>query len=284
MILIRFLAVLLTLTALGCADPTFSTEMAPPPQPAAEEPAGQVRVEPELHKDVPYVPTPHETVAKMLEMAKIDRNDLVYDLGSGDGRIVIAAARNYGARGVGIEIDPERIAEANQNARDAGVTDRVRFIQGDLFEADLRPATAVTLYLLSSVNLKLRPRLLEQLRPGTPVVSHDFDMGEWEPDQEATRGGDDIFLWIIPAKVQGSWSWTLDDGAQQRAEIAQNFQRISGKAGSRPIENASLRGEDVAFTVENRRYSGKVNGDVIQGTVQQVGQTRKGAWTARRAA
>lgn len=282
MMLIRMLALLLTLTVLSCADPTFSTEAAPPAQPAETEPASPVQVETEIHKDVPYVPTPHETVAKMLEMAKIDKNDLVYDLGSGDGRIVIAAAKNYGARGVGIDIDPERIAEANQNARDAGVIDRVRFIQGDLFEADLRPATAVTLYLLSSVNLKLRPRLLEQLRPGTPVVSHDFDMGEWEPDQETTRGGDDIYLWIIPSKVQGAWSWTLEDGNSQRAEIAQNFQRISGKVGGQPMVNSSLRGENIAFTVGSRRYSGKVKGDTIQGSVQQ-GDSRKSAWTARRA-
>jgi SAM-dependent methyltransferase len=282
MMLIRFLAILLTLTSLSCADPTFSTtEMSPPSTP---EPAtSQIEVEPEIQKDVPYVPTSHETVAKMLEMASIDKNDLVYDLGSGDGRIVIAAAKKYGARGVGIDIDPERIAEANANAKEAGVTDRVRFIQGDLFQADLRPATAVTLYLLSSVNLRLRPTLLEQLRPGTPVVSHDFDMGEWEPDQETTRAGDDIFLWIIPAKVGGAWTWALPEGTRQRAEISQQFQRFSGRVGDQPIQDASLRGEEIAFNVGNRRFSGRVNGDSIQGTVQRAGETKKSTWTAQRA-
>ena len=121
-----------------------------------------------LKKDVPYVPTPPETVAKMLELADVSRDDVVYDLGSGDGRIVIAAAKDRGARGVGIDIDPTRIEEANENAKNAGVTDRVRFIQGDLFHADLSEATAVTLYLLRSVNLKLRPKLLADLPPGTP--------------------------------------------------------------------------------------------------------------------
>jgi hypothetical protein len=156
-----------------------------------------------VRKDVPYVPTPYATVDEMLRMARISSKDLLYDLGSGDGRIVITAAKDHGARGIGIDIDPQRISEANENAEAAGVTDRVRFVQGDLFQTNLSEATAVTLYLLRSVNLRLRPKLLEELRPGTPVVSHDFDMGEWAPDEEKRVGGDQLYLWIIPARIDG---------------------------------------------------------------------------------
>ena len=133
--------------------------------------------------DVQYVPTPQSVVDQMLQMAKVGKNDLVYDLGSGDGRILITAAKKYGARGVGYDIDPERVREATVNAAKAGVDKRVRFIQGDLFDADLREATVVTLYLLQSLNMKLRPKLFAELRPGTRIVSHDFDMGDWKPDQ-----------------------------------------------------------------------------------------------------
>lgn len=151
--------------------------------------------------DVPYVPTPEPVVDRMLEMADVDETDVVYDLGSGDGRIVIRAARKYGARGVGIEIDPKRVEEARQNAKDAGVSNLVEFRQGDLFEADFSDATAVTLYLLPSVNQKLRPMLFEQLAPGTPVVSHDFDMGKWAPEKTAELDGDTIYRWTIPEEV-----------------------------------------------------------------------------------
>jgi SAM-dependent methyltransferase len=151
--------------------------------------------------DVPYVPTSTPVVDRMLSVAGVDENDIVYDLGSGDGRIVIQAARQYGARGVGIEIDPELVEEARQNARDAGVSDLVEFRQGDLFEADFSEATVVTMYLLPSINLKLRPMLFEQLKPGTPVVSHDFDMGQWTPEQTIKLEGDTVYLWTIPDEV-----------------------------------------------------------------------------------
>jgi SAM-dependent methyltransferase len=150
--------------------------------------------------EVPYVPTPEEVVDAMLKLAGVKNTDTVYDLGCGDGRIVITAAKTYGARGVGIDIDPERISEANENAKKAGVTNRVRFIEKDLYEADIREATVVTLYLLSSVNLKLRPKLLSDLKPGTRVVSHQFDMGDWKPDKKVEIGYRSIFLWTIPPK------------------------------------------------------------------------------------
>lgn len=151
--------------------------------------------------DVPYVPTPQPVVDRMLELAGVTENDVVYDLGSGDGRIVITAAREYGARGVGIEIDPDRVAEARKNAQEAGVSDLVEFRQQDLFETDLTEATIVTLYLLPDINIKLRPKLFEELEPGTPVVSHDFDMDEWEPDQTVEMGTDMVYLWHIPEEV-----------------------------------------------------------------------------------
>ena len=161
---------------------------------AAEQPA------PLRGPDVIFVPTPNETVEVMLKMAAVTKNDTVYDLGCGDGRIVITAAQKYGARGVGIDIDPERVAEATENARKAGVADRVKIIRGDLFEADISGATVVTLYLLTDLNLKLRPKLLRELNPGTRVVSHAFGMGDWKPERTAEISGTTVYLWRIPAR------------------------------------------------------------------------------------
>jgi hypothetical protein len=154
--------------------------------------------------DVPYVPTHQDIVDEMLAMARVGPNDVLYDLGSGDGRIVIAAAKQFGTRGVGYDIDPDRIREARRNARRAGVSDKVTFIQGDIFEADIKDATVVTLYLLPDVNLRLRPKLLGELEPGTRVVSHNYDMGDWVPDKSkrmAIHGTDHfIYFWTIPPR------------------------------------------------------------------------------------
>jgi len=156
--------------------------------------------------DVPYVPTPDEVVARMLTMAGVNNKDFLYDLGSGDGRIVIAAARDYGARGIGYDLNPKRIQESNENARKAGVTNRVRFVLKDLFGADLTGATVVTLYLLPDVNLRLRPKLLAELRPGTRIVSHNYDMGDWtaEAVEEITVKGTKhyIYRWTVPEKTK----------------------------------------------------------------------------------
>jgi SAM-dependent methyltransferase len=151
--------------------------------------------------EVPYVPTPEPVVEAMLKMANVQKGDVVYDLGSGDGRLVITAARKYGARGVGVDINPDRVKEANANAREAGVTDRVKFVEGDLFEMDIKEATVVTLYLLPAVNMKLRPKLLAELKPGTRVVSHAFDMGDWQPEKTEVVNGSTIYFWTIPAKA-----------------------------------------------------------------------------------
>ncbi|MBE9003772.1 class I SAM-dependent methyltransferase [Fortiea sp. LEGE XX443] len=150
--------------------------------------------------DVPYVPTPQPVVDAMLNVAKVSKNDVLYDLGSGDGRIVITAAQKYGTRGVGIDISPERIQEANANAQKAGVTDRVQFRQQDLFKTDFSEATVITLYLLPEVNLKLRPQLL-QLKPGTRIVSHAFDMGDWKPQQTLQVEGKTIYYWVVPEEI-----------------------------------------------------------------------------------
>jgi len=150
--------------------------------------------------DVIYVPTPHDVVERMLQMAKVGPGDVLYDLGSGDGRIPIAAAKKFGIRAVGIDIDPQRIKEANANANKAGVTKLVSFRQEDLFKADFRNATVVTLYLLPELNEKLRPRLWAELRPGTRIVSHQFDMGDWQPQQKVDLNGRTIYLWTVPER------------------------------------------------------------------------------------
>jgi SAM-dependent methyltransferase len=150
--------------------------------------------------DVIYVPSPGKVVDLMLELAAVGPEDVVYDLGCGDGRIPIAAAQRYGARGVGIDLNPARIAEAQWNARAAGVEDRVKFVQGDLFEADLAGATVVTLYLLNSLNAKLRPKLLRELKPGARVVSHAFHMGDWKPEKTDAVMGSEVFMWRVPGK------------------------------------------------------------------------------------
>ena len=150
--------------------------------------------------DVIFVPTPQEVVDAMLKLAKVTKNDVVYDLGSGDGRIPITAAKTYGARGVGIDIDPQRIREANENAKKAGVTDLVEFRQEDLFRTDIKEATVVTLYLLPDLNVKLRPRLWEELKPGTRIISHQFDMGTWKPEKTLQSNGRTVYFWTIPAR------------------------------------------------------------------------------------
>jgi hypothetical protein len=147
--------------------------------------------------DVIFVPTPEEVVEEMLKVANVTGKDVLYDLGSGDGRIPITAAKKFGTRGIGVDIDPERIKEANENLKNSGVGDKVKFIQGDLFEMDLTPATVITLYLLPALNLKLRPKLLK-LKPGTRIVSHDFDMGDWKPEKTVKVGTRNVYFWTIP--------------------------------------------------------------------------------------
>jgi SAM-dependent methyltransferase len=171
---------------------------------AASVALAQTPAQPEL--DVPYVPTSEQAVQAMLKLAAVKKSDIVYDLGCGDGRIVIAAAKNYGAHGVGIDLNPQRVKEANENAKKAGVESLVRFEENDLFKADFHQATVVTLFLLPEVNLRLRPKLLKELKPGTRIVSNTFDMEDWKPDKELTVDGPEsylsrhLYMWIIPAR------------------------------------------------------------------------------------
>ena len=172
-----------------------------PPVVAAQEvaaPPQEVAVPPK--KDVPYVPTPEPVVARMLELAELRKGDLLYDLGCGDGRIVIAAVKKAGVKGVCVDIDPARIQESKANARAAGVTDRIRFVEGDIFEVPFDDATVITMYLLPAVNLRLRPRL-EALKPGTRIVSHAFDLGDWQPEQHVIEGGSQIYRWTVPPRA-----------------------------------------------------------------------------------
>jgi SAM-dependent methyltransferase len=237
--------------------------------------------------DVPYVPTPDFVVKRMLELGQVKKDDYVIDLGSGDGRIAIAAAKDFGARALGIDIDPRRISEANENATKAGVTGRVTFRQQNLFETPINDANVITMYLLTSVNLQLRPRLLDELRPGTRLVSHAFAMGDWKPDAHERVENRDVYLWVVPAKVAGQW--TVQDGARRfTLEIDQQFQELKGTAaidGSTvPVVNGKLNGDQIVFTVtiggKPATYQGKVSGDRIEAMSGPVA-TQSG-WTATR--
>lgn len=259
---------------------------------------------------VPYVPTPLDVVDAMLKMAKVSRNDYVIDLGSGDGRIVINAAKKYGARGFGVDLNPVRIDEANTNARKAGVTDKVAFYQRDLFETDLSDASVITMYLLPRVNLELRPKLLA-LKPGTRVVSHDFSMDDWKPDTHAkievkdkygaAGGVSDVYFWVIPARVAATWQWQLPVTGKPRSyemTLTQKYQVFSGEVriGSQVVrvQNPVMRGEQIAFVFTadvdgnpvKHEFSGRVEGDAISGHVLLSGRNIQGQvdWSAKRAA
>lgn len=257
-----------------------------------------------LGEEVPYIRTPQVVVDKMLDLAEVGPDDFLIDLGSGDGRIVIAAAKKRGARGFGVELDSNLVAASNEAARKAGVAERARFFTRDLFDTDIHEASVLTLYLLPEVNLQLRPRILSQLKPGARVVSHDWDMGEWRPDAKVVLEGlskpvmplrtSDVFLWIVPAKVAGSWSLHLEGAGEDEAlevEFTQRFQEISGIArrtrGRTLLQSAHLRGPEIRFAVidETRRPSeplyffGRIYGDTMEGT---TGDGRH--WRAQRKA
>ena len=240
-------------------------------------------------EEVPYIRTPQVGVEEMLDMAGVGAEDFVIDLGSGDGRIVITAAKTRGARGFGVELDPRLVEASNQAAREAGVGGRARFFVRDLFDTDISEASVLTMYLLPEVNLQLRPRILAQLRPGSRVVSHDWDMGEWRPDATAQLEGlakpvmptqkSRVYLWIVPAKVAGTWRLRVDGaGDALEIEFTQRFQEISGVArrarGRSLLQSAHLRGAEIRFAVidETRRPSvplqffGRVYGDMMEGS------------------
>jgi 16S rRNA G966 N2-methylase RsmD len=236
-------------------------------------------------KDVIWVPTPQSLVDKMLEIAKLTPNDYLIDLGSGDGRTVITAA-SRGARAMGIEYNPDMVELSKKNAEKAGVAAKASFAKADLFESDFSQATVITMFLLPSINLKLRPKILD-LKPGTRIVSNTFSMAEWEADETASVNDENAgtwrtaLLWIVPAKVEGAWRLPQGD-----LELKQSFQMISGtlKAGGNavPIANGRLRGAEISFTAGGATYSGRVNGNEITGSVKSGSNTS--SWTASRGA
>lgn len=263
---------------------------------------------------VPYVPTPQEVVDRMLQMAKVSAGDYLIDLGSGDGRIVVTAARKHGARGFGVDINPTRVSEALANAQKAGVMDKAAFYQRDLFQTDLSQATVITMYLLPRVNMELRPKLLD-LKPGTRIVSHDFSMDDWKPDAfvqlevkekyGSAPGQSDIYFWVVPAKVAGEWRWELPatgKGAaggktqEYRVTLAQTFQTVSGSAtvNSRtaPLQNVKLLGDAISFAFVadvgagpvKHEFKGRVEGDNVVGSAALSGSRSLGQydWNAVR--
>jgi SAM-dependent methyltransferase len=231
--------------------------------------------------DAPQVASDNQVVDAMLSLARLQPDDTVIDLGSGDGRILIAAARSNGAHGLGVDIDPSVIAQANRNAQNAGVTGLVTFRQQDLFQTPLQDADVLTLYLTPEVNLRLRPRILAQMRPGTRVVSHDFDMGDWHYDRRQRVGTATVFLWIVPAQIDGDW--TLTDGNRNvPLAIDQDFQRFTGTAGEDGrIQQGRLEGTSIRFIANigrgRRVYEGAVDGNRMTGTGTGAG------WSAVRA-
>ncbi|MDX1671467.1 MAG: class I SAM-dependent methyltransferase [Balneolaceae bacterium] len=245
--------------------------------------------------DVPYVPTPQPVVEHMLEVAGVGPGEYVIDLGSGDGRIVVAAAK-MGAVAHGVDLDPDKVRQGTENARKAEVSDRALFIEEDIFETSISQASVITMYLLSSVNVKLRPRLLDELRPGSRVVSHSFDMDEWEADvtydvKDESGQSHTVHLWIIPAKAGGTWSWEVD-GVSFEGKIDQRFQEvdINVSAGGDYLRTVTtkLDGRRISFSVATDAasylYSGRIEGDSIKGYVQvRAGEGGKiYTWSASR--
>lgn len=209
--------------------------------------------EPDKFLDVPFVPTDDRVIEAMFDLGAVNSKDVLYDLGSGDGRIVVAAARDRGARSVGIEMDTLRIADAMEYAGNSRVEFMVDFIEDSIFSADFSEATVVTLYLLDAVNLRLRPRLLSQLRPGTRVISQTFDMGDWKADERIQLGGVNIYKWIVPARVDGVWQWECVQGELYHIELTQSFQEVHGNIwiGEEPaiLDVVRLHGESLFVTV-----------------------------------
>jgi hypothetical protein len=255
-------------------------------QPAKKEAPAAAEFVPEVGqqgKDVVWVPTAQTLVNKMLDMVKLTPQDILYDLGSGDGRTVITAAKR-GARAYGIEYNPDMVELSRRNATKEGVATRATFEKADIFQSDFSKATVITLFLLPELNVKLRPTILD-MRPGTRVAANSFDMGDWKPDQTARVEGDcsswcTAYMWIVPAKVAGTWKL-----AHGELTLTQQYQTIAGTLRmsdkSLAISNGKLDGENISFRVGGVQYSGRVRGDAMDGTMA-AGATRS-PWTAARA-
>ena len=240
-------------------------------------------------KDVIWVPTPQALVERMLTIAEVKPTDYVMDLGSGDGRTVITAAKKFGARALGIEYNPDMVELSRRNAEKEGVADRAQFRRADIFATDLSDATVITMYLLPSLNLKLRPTLLN-LKPGTRLVSHAFTMDDWQPDQTENADGRTAYLWIVPAKVEGRWRIDLigANPAHYDVQLRQRFQNLDGEARAGndvlQIRDGKVRGEEVMFTVSDgksagRVFTGRLSGERLEGTSRGGSAAR---WTGTR--
>lgn len=216
--------------------------------------------------DVPYVPTPQQVVDRMLEIAKVTAKDFVMDLGCGDGRMLVTAASKYGARGFGVDLNPVRIKEATENAQKAKVADKVQFEVRNLFATPIKDADVLTMYLLPSVNLQLRPRILDEMKPGSRIVSHAFNMGDWTPDLRENVEGREVYFWIVPAKLEGKW--TITDGPAKIAlDLTQSFQMLEGPAESGTQKGKAqgrIAGQEVRISVnlngQAKIYAGRLNG------------------------
>jgi SAM-dependent methyltransferase len=256
--------------------PASGYAQAPATQSAPAKPAPYEPSVGQQGKDVVWVPTSDALVQKMLDLAELKASDYVIDLGSGDGRTVIAAAKR-GATALGIEYNPDMVTLSQARAAEAGVADRTSFVKADLFTSDFSKATVLTMFLLPDINLKLRPQILD-LAPGTRVVSNSFRMGDWEPDQEATISECESWctalLWIVPAKVAGTWE--MPGGP---LTLEQQFQKVTGTLNGTAITGGKLRGDEIQFEVGGARYSGHVKGGVIEGIIAG-GQSQ--TWTAKR--
>lgn len=241
--------------------------------------------------DVPYEPTSCKIVHTMLSMAKVTSKDLVYDLGCGDGRIVITAVKERGARGVGVDLDPVRIKESRQNAEAAGVSKNIQFFEQNLFETDITRATAVMLYLWPEVNLKLRPKLLRELKPGTRIVSHSHTMGDWEPDAVRTVENHKLNFFIVPANVTGSWQATNAGTTGTSLRLTQKFQQLKGflRIAEDEIQiTGTARGNAIRFSGEGTSgnkgvlsFDGHVSGNVMKGKITSADRRTK-SWEAKR--
>lgn len=249
-------------------------------QPAAKEFVPEVG---QAGKDVVWVPTSQALVDRMLDLAKLTAKDIHYDLGSGDGRTVITAAKR-GATAFGVEYNPDMVELSRRAAAKEGVTARATFIHGDIFQTDFSKATVITLFLLPDLNVKLRPQILD-MRPGTRVVSNSFTMGDWKSDETVTAKDNctsycTAYLWIVPAKVEGVWK-----SGSEELKLAQEYQMVQGSlnVGGRlsNVQNGRLRGDQISFTAGDNRYAGRVSGNTIEGTVTSGGKTAP--WTATRA-
>ncbi|MEK6245810.1 MAG: class I SAM-dependent methyltransferase [Pseudomonadota bacterium] len=237
-------------------------------------------------KDVIWVPTPDEVVDRMLRMAQVTSNDLVYDLGAGDGKIAIAAAKKFGARSVGIEYDPDMAKHAQGNVEKAGVAGRARVVRGDIFATDFSQATVITMYLLPALNLKLRPTILS-MRPGTRVVSHSFTMEDWEADETSSMDGRRAYFWLVPANVNGGWTFETG-GEKSELSFEQKFQKIEGSVGlghtQGGLRDARLRGFNISFAYVDgngvrRDYTGRVTGGKMEGSFRGE-NGNEGRWSA----